>query len=122
MSYSPKGLMTRDYPNTKPFVNNFEVTSMYSMPDKIDIHLYTEKFNNSVRPILQMPQIFKPYPTPHKDDSFYHPGRNELRDHQNKYKNIPHADYLPSHHPPYYNVKETDFKNIRFEDIFRKND
>lgn len=110
------------YPNPKPSAYNFEVSSMYNMSDKIDLHLYTEKFNNSVRPMLQMPKIIKPFPKPHKDDSFYHPGRNELRDHQNKYKNIPHADYLPSYHPPYYTVKETDFKNIRFEDIFRKND
>jgi hypothetical protein len=110
------------YPKPKPYAYNFEVTSMYNMSEKTDMHLQIEKFNNSVRPLLQMPHIYKPYPKPHKDDAFYHPGRNEIRNDQNKYKNIPHVDYLPVYHPPYYNIYETDFKNIRFEDIFRSND
>ena len=38
------------YPNPKPAVYNFEVTSMYNMPEKIDVYLQTQKFNNSVRP------------------------------------------------------------------------
>ena len=33
------------YPNPKPAIYNFEVTSMYNMPEKIDVYLQTEKFH-----------------------------------------------------------------------------
>ena len=108
------------YPDTKPPIYNFEATTMYNIPQKIDIHLKTEKFNNTVRPTST--PMYKPIPKPHKDDSFFHAGRQEIRNDQNKYKKIPHKDYVPVYVPPYYNIYETDFSNIRHADIFRKYD
>ena len=33
----------------KPFVYNFDNTSMYNVPEKIQIHLHTEKFHKSIQ-------------------------------------------------------------------------
>jgi hypothetical protein len=38
----------------------------------------------------------------------------------NIYKNIPHKDYIPIYVPPYYNIYESGFTNVRHADIFRK--
>ena len=105
------------FPNPKPAVYNFEVTSMYNIPEKIDVYLHTKKFNNEIRPTST--PIYKPVPKPNKDASSFHPGRQEVRNDQNKYKNIPHVDYVPVYHPPYYNIYETGFSNVRHEDIFK---
>jgi hypothetical protein len=108
------------YPNTKPFVNNFQINSLYDVHEKIQVGLLTDKFNNKLRPKPMNP-LDKPIPKPTKDLSFFHPGRGEIRNDQNKSKNIPHKDYEPIYVPPYYNIKETGFSNVRHEDIFRKN-
>ena len=108
------------YPNTKPSVNNFDINSLYDVQERIQVSLYTDKFNNSLRPKPMNP-LDKPIPKPTKDLSFFHPGRGEIRNDQNKSKNIPHKDYEPIYVPPYYNIKETGFSNVRHEDIFRKN-
>ena len=92
-------------PNPKPSIYNFEVNTMYNIPQKIDVNLKTEKFNNSVRPTI--PPMYKPIPKPNKDGSYFHPGRQEIRNDQNKYKNIPHKDYIPVYVPPYYRKEET---------------
>jgi hypothetical protein len=105
-------------PNPKPAIYNFEVTTMYNIPQKIDIHTKTEKFMRTVRPTAQ--PIYKPVPKPHKDQSYFHPGPHEIRNDQNKYKNIPHKDYLPSYTPPYYTIEETGWTNVRHKDIFTK--
>jgi hypothetical protein len=107
-------------PKTKPSVNNFDINSLYDVQEKIQVSLYTDKFNNSLRPKPMNP-LNKPIPKPTKDLSFYHPGREEIRDAQNTSKNIPHKDYEPIYVPPYYNIKETGFTHMRQEDIFRKN-
>ena len=60
------------------------------------------------------------FPKPHKDLSFYHPGSEVIRNDINKYKNIPHKDYIPVYVPPYYDIHETGFNNMRHENIFRK--
>ncbi len=102
----------------KPSAYNFDNTSMYDVPEKIEIHIHTEKFNNSVRP--KSTPIYKPVPTPNKDLSFFHPGQEVIRNDINKYKNIPHKDYIPVYVPPYYEIYETGFNSMRHEDIFRK--
>ena len=102
----------------KPFVYNFDNTSMYNVPEKIQIHLHTEKFHKSIRPKAMTPTS-KPVPIPNKDLSFYHPGAEVIRNDINKYKNIPHKDYIPVYVPPYYTIKETGFTNVRHADIFR---
>ena len=105
---------------SKPSVNNFDINSLYDVHEKIQISLITDKFNNKLRPNPMKP-LDKPIPKPIKDLSFYHPGREEIRNDQNKTKNIPHKDYEPIYVPPYYNIKETGFSHVRHEDIFRKN-
>ena len=102
----------------KPSSYNFDNTSMYNVPEKIQIHLHTEKFNNSLRP--KPTPIYKPVPKPHKDLDFFHPGQEVIRNDINKYKNIPHKDYIPVYVPPYYNIYESGFTNVRHADIFRK--
>ena len=37
-------------PLPKPSSYNFDSTSMYNVPEKIQIHVHTEKFNNNIRP------------------------------------------------------------------------
>ena len=101
----------------KPSSYNFDNTSMYNVPEKIQIHLHTEKFNNSLRP--KPTPIYKPVPTPNKDLSFDHPGAEVIRNDINKYKNIPHKDYIPVYVQPYYNIYESGFTNVRHADIFR---
>ena len=107
-------------PKTKPSVNNFDINSLYDVHEKIQVSLLTDKFNNKLRPKTTDP-LNKPIPKPNKDLSFFHPGRGEIRNDQNKTKNIPHKDYEPIYVPPYYNIKETGFSHVRHEDIFRKN-
>jgi hypothetical protein len=102
----------------KPYSNNFDNTSMYNVQGKIQIHIHTEKFNNNIRP--KPTPIYKPVSTPNKDLSFFHPGQEVIRNDINKYKNIPHKDYIPIYVPPYYNIYESGFTNVRHADIFRK--
>ena len=64
--------------------------------------------------------IYKPVPKPNKDLSFFHPAQEVIRNDINKHKNIPHKDYIPTYVPPYYNIKESGFTNVRHDDIFRK--
>ena len=103
----------------KPYSNNFDNTSMYDVHEKIQIHIHTEKFNNNIRPKAMNP-LGKVFPTPNKDISFFHPGQEVIRNDINKYKNIPHKDYIPIYVPPYYNIYESGFTNVRHDDIFRK--
>ena len=108
------------YPNTKPSVNNFDINSLYDVNEKIQVGLHTDVFNDSLRPNTTNP-LNKPIPKPNKDLTFFFPGREAIRNDQNKHKNIPHKDYEPIYVPPYYNIKETGFTHMRHEDIFRKN-
>ena len=103
----------------KPYSYNFDNTTMYNVPEKIEIHLHTEKFYNSLRPTPTNP-LGHVFPKPNKDLSFYHPGSEVIRNDINKSKNIPHKDYVPVYVPPYYDIKETGFNNMRHEDIFGK--
>ena len=103
----------------KPYSNNFDNTSMYDVHEKIQIHIHTEKFNNNIRPKAMNP-LGHVLPTPNKDISFFHPGQEVIRNDINKYKNIPHKDYIPIYVPPYYNIYESGFTNVRHADIFRK--
>ena len=103
----------------KPSVCNFDNTTMYNIPEKIDVHLYTENFHKNIRPKVMTPTS-KPVPTPNKDLSFFHPGQEVIRNDINKYKNIPHKDYIPIYVPPYYNIYESGFTNVSHADIFRK--
>jgi hypothetical protein len=43
----------------KPSSYNFDNTSMFNIPEKLEVHLVTQKFNNSLRPI---PTNAKPIP------------------------------------------------------------
>ena len=101
----------------KPSVFNFDHATTYNNSERLDIHLVSEKFNNSLRPNKTV--IFKDFPKPHKDLDFFHPGQEVIRNDINKYKNIPHKDYIPVYVPPYYNIKESGFTNVRHADIFR---
>jgi len=103
----------------KPFSYNFDNTSMFNIPEKLEVHLVTQKFNRSLRPI---PTNAKPRPIPKPTVdvlTINHPGAEVVRSDINKYKNTPHKDYIPVYVPPYYTPKETGFTNVRHENIFR---
>ncbi len=105
----------------KPSSYNFDNTSMFDIPEKLEVHLVTQKFNNSLRPIPTNAKTI-PIPKPSVDNlTVDHPGAEVVRSDINKYKNTPHKDYIPVYVPPYYTPKETGFKNVRHDDIFRKN-
>jgi hypothetical protein len=103
----------------KPSSYNFDNTSMFNIPEKLEVHLVTQKFNNSLRPI---PTNAKPIPIPKPTLDVLevdHPGAEVVRSDINPTKKIPHKDYIPTYVPPYYNIKETGFSNVRHDDIFR---
>ena len=103
----------------KPSSYNFDNTTMYNLKDKIEIDLVTEKFNRFLRPKPENP-LNKPIPKPNKDNlEFSHTGAEVVRSDINPTKKIPHKDYIPTYVPPYYNIKETGFSNVRHENIFR---
>jgi hypothetical protein len=101
----------------KPSVFNFDPATTYKNSERLDIYLITEKVNNSLRPKKQV--IFKDFPESHKSIDFFHPGQEVVRNDINKYKKIPHKDYIPVYVPPYYNIKETGFSNMNHNNIFR---
>jgi len=105
--------------DNKPSVYQFDNTTMYDIPVKLQVQLITDKHNNNLRPIPMKP-LGHVFPKPHKDLSFYHPGSEVIRNDINKSKNIPHKDYVPVYVPPYYDINETGFNNMRHENIFRK--
>ena len=100
----------------KPSAFNFNPSTMYDNSERLDLHLVTEKYNNSLRPNKTV--IFKDFSKPHKDLDFFHPGQEVIRNDINKYKNIPHKDYIPVYLTPYYTIKETGFTNVSDTDIF----
>ena len=103
----------------KPSSYNFDNTTMYNLPEKIEIDLITEKFNRFLRPKPENP-LSKPIPKPNKDNlEFKHPGVEVVRSDINPTKKIPHKDYIPVYVPPYYNIKETGFSNMNHNNIFR---
>ena len=105
----------------KPSVFNFDRVTIDNnkndLSQKLDMYLITERVNNSFRPKKAV--IFKDFPTPHKSVDYFHPGQEVVRNDINKYKNIPHKDYIPTYVPPYYNIKETGFNNMNHNNIFR---
>lgn len=104
----------------KPYSNNFDNTSMYDLREKLEIDLITTKINRSLRPKPANP-LGKPIPKPTKDTlDVDHPGAEVVRSDINKTKNIPHKDYISTYVPPYYNIKETGYRGMDHNNIFRK--
>lgn len=101
----------------KPYVNNFDVTSMYDLGQKIDINLVNDKFIQKLRP--KVISYYKPILIPFKDHSTFQPLRQEIRT-ENKYKNIPHKDSIRPYGNGYYNIYETGFNNVNHKKIFEK--
>ena len=104
----------------KPYSCNFDNTTMYNIQEKIEIDLITERFYRSLRPKPVNP-LGEPIPKPHKNLSmpFFDPEQEVIRNDINKHKAIPHKDYIPVYVPPYYNIKETGFSNMNYNNIFR---
>jgi hypothetical protein len=112
----------------KPYVYNFDKTTLFNdnttkfnLSEKLEIYLITEKFNRSLRPIPINP-YGKPIPKPHKDLSILYldPGVEVIRNDINKYKKIPHKDYIPVYTPPYKTRLDEGFNNMNHNNIFRK--
>ena len=101
----------------KPSVFNFDHATTYNNSERLDIYLISERVNNSLRPKKAV--IFKDFPTPHKSVDYFHPGQEVVRNDINKYKNIPHKDYIPTYTPPYNNIYETGFNSMNHNNIFR---
>lgn len=104
----------------KPYVYNFDNTTMYDLSERININLVNDKFRSKLRP--KEISYNKPIPKPFKDQTFFQPVRHEART-ENKYKNTPHKDYytiLP-YSNPYYTIYESGYSNINHKDIFKKN-
>ena len=101
------------------YSNTFDNTSMYDLGERININLVNDNFRSKLRP--KTISYYKPIPKPFKDQSFFHPARQEVRT-ENKYKDIPHKDYysIQPYSNPYYNIKETGYSNINHKDIFKK--
>jgi hypothetical protein len=82
-----------------------------------------EKMMNSVRPMsmANKPTNDPTFRTPHKDNNliYFSPNSSLERHNDNKYKEIPHIDFLPIYTRPYYSVNETGWSNFRYEDIWR---
>ena len=98
---------------------NFDNTTMYTMQEKLEIDLITEKFNRSLRPKAVNP-LGEPIPKPHKNLRFFHPAQEVVRSDINPTKKIPHKDYIPVYVPPYYNINETGFSNMNHKNIFKR--
>ena len=101
------------------YSNTFDNTSMYDLGERININLVNDNFRSKLRP--KTISYYKPIPKPFKDQSFFHPARQEVRT-ENKYKDIPHKDYysIQPYSNPYYNIKETGYNNVNHKDIFKK--
>jgi hypothetical protein len=82
-----------------------------------------EKMMNSVRPMsmANKPTNDPTFRTPHKDNNliYFSPNSSLERHNDNKYKEIPHIDFLPIYTRPYYSVNETGWTNFRYEDMWR---
>ena len=82
-----------------------------------------EKMMISVRPMsmANKPTNDPTFRTPHKDNNliYFSPNSSLERHNDNKYKEIPHIDFLPIYTRPYYSVNETGWTNFRYEDIWR---
>ena len=102
----------------KPSVFNFDPATTYNNSERLDIYLITEKVNNSLRPKKQV--IFKDFPESHKSIDYFHPGQEVVRNDINKYKNIPHKDYISVYSHPYFDIHETGFNSMNHNNIFRK--
>ena len=104
----------------KPSSYNFDNTSMFNIPEKLEVHLVTQKFNNSLRPIPTNTKAI-PIPKPNLDNLIVdHVGAEVVRSDINPTKKIPHKDYIPVYVPPYYTPKETGFSNMNHDNIFRR--
>ena len=116
--------MKKIYPpgtDKKPYSNNFNNTTMYNIQEKIEIDLITEKFYRSLRPKPEN-LLNKPISKPNKDIlDVDHPGAEVVRSDINPTKKIPHKDYIPVYVPPYYTIKETGYRGMDHNNIFRKN-
>ena len=105
----------------KPYSNNFNNTTMYNLQEKLEIDLITTKFNRSLRP-KPVNLLNKPIPKPSEDDlEIDHVGAEVVRSDINPTKKIPHKDYIPVYVPPYYTIKETGYRGMDHNNIFRKN-
>lgn len=81
-----------------------------------------EKMREKMRPmsIANKPNIDPTFKTSHKDNNMpYLPPTAIQRLNDNKYKEIPHKDFLPIYANPYYTPNETGWININYNDIFR---
>jgi len=99
--------------------STFDNTTMYDLSERVQINLIIDKLNLNKRP--KAINYYKPIPKSFKDQSFFHPGRQQVRT-ENKYIDIPHKDYysIQPYANPYYTIKETGYNNMNHANIFKK--
>lgn len=98
---------------------NYDINTNYNSRDQIEASLFFEKMRREAKPRVINP-LAKPIPKPSKDLYFFEIGTESLRDGQNPGKKKRHAHTREIYVPPYYSPKETGYKSVRSEDIFRK--